>query len=107
MRGRPHPRACFFQQAVLERQIGDHLLQRVSLAPQLPHLIRGRLARCIARQAFLADFKKVFRPPVIEILANALASAQLGDARLAAQPSTTILIFSSAEYRLRVARRIL
>ena len=45
----------------------------------------GRGTRRVAGQALLAGLKKVFRPPIVEVLGNPFAAAQFGDALFAAQ----------------------
>jgi hypothetical protein len=39
---------AFFEQAVLEGEIGDDLLQRLRLAAEIVHLVGGRGARSVA-----------------------------------------------------------
>src|SRR5262245_16427814 len=85
MRRPPQPRSCFFQQPVLEHQLGNDLFQRAGLPTQILDLVRGRRPRSVAGQAFLASFQKLLRPAVIEVLDDPFAPAQLGDAVLAAQ----------------------
>jgi len=38
----PHPRSCFFEQAVFERQVGRAFLQGTGFAAQILHLAGGR-----------------------------------------------------------------
>ncbi len=85
MRRRPHPRACFFEQTVLKRQVGDAFLQGAGLAAQILDLVRGGRARRIARQAALARFHELLRPDIVQALGNAFLAAQLGDTVIAAQ----------------------
>jgi hypothetical protein len=54
-----------------------------------------------------AGFEELRRPPVIQPLGDALPPAKLGNARPAPQAVPDNAIFSSAEYCLRVARRVL
>src|SRR5215475_6997369 len=82
----PIPDHAFFEQSVLERQLGYDLLQSAGLSAQVLDLIRGGGSRRVTRQPLLARFQKVLRPAVIEVLDNSFAPAQLGDAVLAAQP---------------------
>jgi hypothetical protein len=86
MRRPPHPPARFFEQTVFQGELGHDLLQGAGLPTQVLHLVRGGRPRRIAGQPFLAGFQKVLRPAVIEVLDNAFAAAELGDAVLAAQP---------------------
>src|SRR6056297_500251 len=83
----PHPRSCFFQQAVFQGQVGHGLLQRRRLGTQLLDLGRGRLTSRIAGQPLFARFKELLRPRVVKALADPLAAAQRGDALLTAQTS--------------------
>src|SRR5919205_3695450 len=85
MRRPPHPRSCFFEQAVLEGEIGHHLLEGGSLPAQAPDLVRGGLPGGIARQALLAGLQEVLGPAVVHVGRDALAPAELGNAVLAAQ----------------------
>src|SRR5438094_4443814 len=81
------PDRAFFQQPVLEHELGHHLLQRAGLPAQLLHLVRGRRPRGVAGQALLASLQKFLRPTVIKVLDDPLAAAQFSDAVLAAQTS--------------------
>src|SRR6516225_6334802 len=85
MRRPPSPNRAFFQQPVLEHEFGDNFLQRTGLAAQILDLVRGRCPRGVAGQALLTSLQKLLRPAIIEVLDNAFAAAQLGDAVLAAQ----------------------
>src|SRR5262249_4371572 len=87
MRRPPQPQSRFFEQPVLQRQLGHHFLQRAGLPAQLLDLVRRRGLRRVAGQALLAPLQKFLRPTVIEVLHDPLAPAQLGDAVLAAQTS--------------------
>ena len=55
----PQPRSCFFEQPVLEHQLGNHLLQRAGLPTQILDLVRGRRPRGIPGQALLASLQKL------------------------------------------------
>ena len=96
----------FFEKTVLQRKFGDPLLQVAHLLAQAFNLARGRLAPGVAGEPLLARFQKLFRPAVIQTLGDALAAAQGGDLSSPRRPDTTIRIFSSALYCLRVLRRI-
>lgn len=85
MRRSPHPRSCFFEQAVLERQIGYRLLKGGSRRPQLFHLGRRDLTRRVTGQPLLPGLKEFLRPAVIEARRDPLVSAELGDAVFASQ----------------------
>ena len=93
-------------QTVFQGQIGDNLLERGRLTPQILDLVRSCGTSRVTGQALLASLQEVLRPAIVQVLRDTLAAAQLGDAVLAAQTSKTIRIFSSAEYCLRVARRM-
>jgi len=81
----PHPRARFFKHAVLHHQLGQQLLELVSLRAQPLHFVAGRFACTIAGQPLLACLKEVLRPAVVEVLVDAFLAAQLSDAVFAAQ----------------------
>src|SRR5713226_257490 len=85
MRRPPQPERAFFEQPVLEHQLGHHLLQRAGLPAQILDLVRGRRPRGVAGQALLTGLQKLLRPAVIEVLDDPFPAAQLGDAVLAAQ----------------------
>ena len=67
-------------------------------------LARVRLANNVPGQALLAGFHEVPGPFVGQTLGDALPSAQLRNAVLPRTPSSTMRIFSSALYCLRVLR---
>ncbi len=73
------------EQSVLQGEIGHHLLQGGCLTPQVFDFIRRCSPHRVAGQPFLAGFKEVLRPTVIEVLDDPFAAAELGDALLAAQ----------------------
>ena len=81
----PIRRHAFFEQTVLQGQIGDHLLERRGLTPKTVDLVRGGGPGCIASQALLASLQEVFRPAIVQVLRDPLAATQLGNAVLAAQ----------------------
>src|SRR4051812_10719316 len=82
----PIPDHAFFEETVLERQLGHHLLQSPGLAAQILDLVARRLTHRVASQTLLARLQEPLRPTVIEVLDDALAPAQLGNAALAPQP---------------------
>ena len=55
---------------------------------------------------FLTRLKKFLRPVAVQALCNARTPTRLSMLAPPFKPSRTILIFSSAEYCLRVARRM-
>lgn len=85
VRRSPHPRSCFFEQAVLERQAGHRLLEGRGLRPQLLHLGRGGLAGRVPGQPLLPGLEELLRSAVVQARRDPLAPAKLGDALLAAQ----------------------
>jgi hypothetical protein len=80
----PHPRACFFKQAVFQGQVGHGLLQRLCFTAQILHLAGCRRARRVASQPALAGIEELFRPAVVHRRGDSLAPTQLGDALLPA-----------------------
>ena len=103
----PHPRSCFFKQAQFERLLSHDRLEFLRLTPQVLDLATDRGPCRVTRQTPLAGLQKLLRPSVIKALGNAFTAAKLGDAGLGPRrPSRTIRIFSSDEWRLRVARRM-
>jgi hypothetical protein len=81
----PIPAHAFFEQAVLQGEVGHDLLQGAGFATRLLHLVRGRLAGGVAGQPPLAGVEEVLRPAIADRGGDALAPTQLGDAVLAAQ----------------------
>src|SRR3981189_3052378 len=81
----PIRRHAFFEQTVLQGQIGNHLLERHGLPTQIVDLVRGGSPGRIASQALLASLQEVFRPAIVQVLRDPLAATQLGNAVLAAQ----------------------
>ena len=75
----------FFQQAVLQNEIGHDLLQRTRLATQLLDLVGGRGTGRVAGQPLLAGLQELLGPAVVHRAGDALAPTQLGDAVLTAQ----------------------
>src|SRR5690606_17728814 len=83
--GLPHPRSCFFEQAVFQGQVGHAFLESACLPAQVLDLVAGRRTHRITGQAAFAGLHELFRPGVIKALGNALASAQFSNAVLTAQ----------------------
>jgi hypothetical protein len=79
------PDHAFFEQTVLEGQIGDGLLEGGRLDPKIFHLGARCLACGVARQAALPGFEELLRPAVIQARHDALTATELGDALFAAQ----------------------
>src|SRR5499427_2615955 len=81
----PIPAHAFFKQAVLQGEIGHHLLQGGGFTTKVLHLAGRRGAGGVARQPALAGLQELLRPPVIHRGGNAFPAAQLRDVLLAAQ----------------------
>src|SRR3984885_7627579 len=102
----PIPDHAFFEQSVFEGEIGHDLLQRLRFAAEILHLVGSRGARRVAGKPPFTGLKELFRPAIVHRRGDALAATQFGNALLAAEPSSTTRIFSSAEKCRRVARRM-
>src|ERR1700761_6154957 len=61
----PHPRSCFFKQAVLQGEIGHDLLQGGGLTTEVLHLAGRRGSRRIAGQPPLSSLEELLGPAVI------------------------------------------
>jgi len=97
----------FFHQAQFQRLFGSNLLQaRASRRRSVTSLLVAARAVSPASRAPLAGFQELLRPAVIETFGDAFPTAQLGNTALPSQAVQTMRIFSSAEYCLRVARRM-
>src|SRR3954453_17057424 len=81
----PIPDHAFFEQAVLEGQVGHDLLQGGGLPTQVLHLVRRGSPRRVAGEPLLARLEEVLRPAIIHRRGDALAAAQLRDALLTPQ----------------------
>lgn len=84
---------------LFQRLLGDDLLEVQRL-----HLVAGGSTGRVTGKPLLAGLQEFLRPIVIQALDDPFAPAQRGDRLLATQSFQPI--FSSAEYCLRVARRI-
>src|SRR3954452_363804 len=106
MRRPPQPRSCFFEQAVLQREIGHSLLQGAGLAPQRLDLVRRGGPGGVAGQALLASLQELLGPAVY--MDEVMPSRRHNSAMLSSprKPSSTMRILSSAEKGRRVARRM-
>src|SRR3954453_18447903 len=82
----PIPDHAFFEQAVLEGQVGHDLLQGGGLPTQVLHLVRRGSPRRVAGEPLLARLQEVLRPAIIHRRGDALAAAQLRDALLTPPP---------------------
>jgi hypothetical protein len=56
----PIPDHAFFEQPVFEGEVSHDLFQRLRLAAEILHLVRGRGARCVARQPPFAGLQELF-----------------------------------------------
>jgi len=103
---RPHPRTCFFEQAQVQGLLGDDLVQRPGFPAQVLDLAAGRRPRGVACAAPLASLQELLRPGVIRL--SAKPSRRHNSAMLCSprRPSSTMRIFSSAEYCLHVTLRM-
>ena len=97
---------AFFEQTVLQHLLGQRFFQVSEFGAQCLNLATVGLARGVAGQALLSGFQEVLRPTVIKALSDNFAAAKGRNAVLTTQPFKTIRIFSSAEYCLRVLRRM-
>jgi hypothetical protein len=94
----PIPVHAFFEQAVLEGEVGHDLLQRRGLPAEILHLAGRRGARRISGQPPLASLEELLGPAVIHeaaIPSRRHSSEMFSSPR---NPSSTMRIFSSAEY---------
>jgi len=76
---------AFFEQPQLKGLFGNHFLQIACLTAQTLDLGRGRCTRGVTGKAFLASFKELLGPAVVQALGNAFTAAQLCNAVLALQ----------------------
>src|SRR5882672_4771158 len=81
----PHPRSCFFKQAVLQGEIGHDLLQGGGLTTKVLHLAGRCGPRRVARQPTLAGLQELLGPAVVHRGGDAFPAAKLRDVLLAAQ----------------------
>ncbi len=76
---------AFLEQAVFQRQIGNHFFQGCSFKSQFLHLGTGRLSRRVTGQALFAGLQKLLGPGIIEAFADRLTTAKRSNALLAPQ----------------------
>jgi hypothetical protein len=76
---------AYFEQAVLEREIGHDLLQGQGFPAESLDLVRIGRPRRIARQALLSGLQKLLGLAIIHRSRDPLPTAELGDAFLATQ----------------------
>src|SRR3954469_15606975 len=74
---------AFFEQAVLQRDLGQGFLELTRLGTQPLDLITGGFANRVTRESLLPGLQKLLRPAVIQVLVDAFLAAQLGNAVLA------------------------
>jgi hypothetical protein len=71
---------AFFEQTVLQRQIGNRLFQGTGLTAQVLNFTGRRSTSRVASQPPFAGFQEFLRPGVVEALGYPFLAAQLGDA---------------------------
>jgi len=71
---------------VLERDLGDDLLQLAVLASQILDFVAGRFAHSVSRKLLLPRLEKVLAPSVVEVRGDAFSPTQIRDALLASKP---------------------
>src|SRR5690606_13575070 len=76
---------AFFEQTVLQGEIGHTFLQITGLTAQVLHLVRGRSTRSVTSQTALAGLHELLGPGVIQALCDPFTAAQLGNGVIAAQ----------------------
>jgi hypothetical protein len=79
-------RQTFFEHPVLERDLGNDLLQLAILGAELLDFIARRPPDGVSSQLLLASLQEVLAPAVVEVGRDALPATQLRDALLAPQP---------------------
>src|SRR5690349_2626120 len=97
---------AFFEQTVLQRQIGNRLFQGTGLTAQLLNFTGRRSTSRVASQPPFAGFQEFLRPGVVEALGYPFLAARSAMLSSPRSPSSTIRILSSDEKCRRVARRI-
>ncbi len=61
------PRQTFFENTVVERDLGNDLLQLAVLGPEILDFIARRFTNRVACQLLLAGFEEVLAPAVIQV----------------------------------------
>jgi hypothetical protein len=82
----------FFDQAVLEGDLGQRLLELTGFGAQHLDLIGGRLAGGVAGEPLFAGLPELLAPSVVEVLGDPFLAAELGrycPRRAGPQPSAT------------------
>jgi hypothetical protein len=106
---------AFFEQTVLEGNLGEGLLELAGFAAELPDLVGRCLSGGVTGEPLLASFEELLGPSVVEVLGDSFVDAKHRSAitRHSAamlssprKPSRTMRIFSSAEKCRLVARRM-
>ena len=97
---------AFFKQTVLEREVGNALLQRAGLPAQILDLVGGSGTGGVTSQPAFAGLEELLRPHVIQALGNAFLAARSAMLSSPRRPSSTIRILSSAEKCRRVVPRM-
>ena len=74
-RSSPSRDHAFFEQAVLERHLGQRLFELTGLGTQTLDLVGGRLAGGVAGEAALAGLQELLRPAIVHALSDAFLAA--------------------------------
>ena len=76
---------AFFEQAVLQGEVGQRLLQVAALLTQRLHLVTRCRTGGIACKALLASFEEFLGPAIIQALGDPFTAADRGNAVFATQ----------------------
>ncbi len=79
------PDHAFFEQAVLQGEVGQRLLQVAALLTQRLHFVTGRRTGGVPCEPLLASFEEFLRPAIIQAFGDPLTAADRGDAVFATQ----------------------
>jgi hypothetical protein len=79
-------RQTFFENAVLECDLGDDFLEFAVLASQIFDFVTGGFPNRVACQLLLARLEKILAPPVVKVRGDAFSATEVGDALLTPQP---------------------
>jgi len=81
----PISQYAFFEQPVLQQQIGQQFFELPPLRTQVVNFVPARFPRGVARQALLTRLEELLGPAIVEVLVDPLLAAQLGHAVFATQ----------------------
>ena len=76
---------AFFEQTVLQDEVGHALLQITGLSAKILHLVSGRRTGRIASKPALVGLHELLGPGVVQALGNAFLAAQFGNGVITAQ----------------------